>query len=1387
VQRSVLVGGAGVGTILAAIGIASMAAAVPMQPPPSPVVVSAAPATQPSAPPPHLTGTDLLSGFYGKRVSHLDSSVLRVLIVTTADPVSSHLDWSYDSAIESLRRALEHSGYVIDRFWLPWRQNGDTAMAKLGVADSFPAAQWPGVVLFRKRNPLEPRVVLAYLVGEVPTSGVHSRALRVALDERRRLLIADSTARWSDTLHIVGPTFSGSALSLRRAIENWRDSTRDTSFAQLVTGSASDSTNLSTLKMDRASFGATVHTSTWLETAAESLIVQRLGIRRSELAFLHEGTTQYGQSAATSDTSIAAHADSVQPLRLSFPMNISSLRAQYAQHPVAPPQPAGRDAPPAPTPPRLALDQREPASLTESPAVLSQLTAPSVEILVSQIERSMVAHHIRAVGILATDIRDELFLVDEIRQRLHDVQIFFYGSNALFLRSEYRAAVNGSLVLSTYPLFLENQYWDLTKNDDERLIFASDQAEGLFNAVLFEMGNTAAMTEYVAPIERAPARESVTPPTWVTVVGRNDMYPVTLASDSTRLGGATERRYMVARQASDTRGYTERAGPAWKFLLLLLLLLGGFVASLVVLQRRTAPRVNAIVAAPSDVLVDAKPTAAEDRLALQRAARWASLLLHRELYVLLRFFSLFVGFSGGLLLLMRPRAHGITLPTSGLIILGAVSAFWAVVVLRRAVIQSVEVLSVGRDHGIGFVFAGVWPRRRDRMLWFVEVTARVGVLIAGLSYFLLTLVFLGQVMGLDERTSAFFFQRAVSVAGGVSPAVPIVLAAAGFVTWCSWHLMRITLLAEPTVFEEFLLRRDTAEFRLRSTKRGIREFRREAEHQARAAIRLSHRAMLLIKSEPPRDRNGHDDGNGNGNGNGNGKQLAGRRWRRTVSPDDLLVQARAAKSLAESAVENAERLLEEAATGDVMTRSVVQQLAELETPDIHRAAAHAQQAVGRAESVFVLRRGSPATSEPHPVPADHPGAASGSFNSMNLKIRFQRARRFFDNVRGVVPSVGRGYTRFENWYDRSIGDDPPLERSSSAARDLSDSLFYMIPSGTAFSVFVIAVAFAIWLASQFELSLEALILPRPAWLGGITSFDALFRFGTIALVGVTAWGVFRLLDTWSHVRTILKEIEPDLLPSLVALPPKLARVTRLTPFGHMSRADIEELVEDRWKDMRRALDAAPRRFGDIFTEHAGGKSLDRPPLPRSRPYELNWDASGDFSRLHQAVEWCRESGLLTPMAAPADPASPPPDHAERNSARRAADLYAVFIADYVDWVFQHLRYLASFLLVALVLTIVLLSSYPFQPQSVLKVIYAIVLVGGVGSLLLVIVQMNRDDVLSAISNTEAGTVSWDPQFISAVATYGAVPLITLISTESPAVREFLFSWVTPLLRIFSKG
>ena len=104
-----------------------------------------------------------------------------LLIATVPDPVSSRLPHFFDSIIESLGRAAEASGYTLDRFALPWLEG------RKGADDGVPS--WhptlyesvPGLILFR--DPHDRKLLLVFLVGETPTTGIHKEALFSALNQ----------------------------------------------------------------------------------------------------------------------------------------------------------------------------------------------------------------------------------------------------------------------------------------------------------------------------------------------------------------------------------------------------------------------------------------------------------------------------------------------------------------------------------------------------------------------------------------------------------------------------------------------------------------------------------------------------------------------------------------------------------------------------------------------------------------------------------------------------------------------------------------------------------------------------------------------------------------------------------------------------------------------------------------------------------------------------------------------------------------------------------------------------------------------------------------------------------------------------------------------------
>jgi hypothetical protein len=76
---------------------------------------------------------------------------------------------------------VEASGYTIDRFALPWPENGKEAHDRTPSWHESLYDSAPGLMLFR--DPSEQKLLLVFLVGETPTTGVHKHAMFSALEQ----------------------------------------------------------------------------------------------------------------------------------------------------------------------------------------------------------------------------------------------------------------------------------------------------------------------------------------------------------------------------------------------------------------------------------------------------------------------------------------------------------------------------------------------------------------------------------------------------------------------------------------------------------------------------------------------------------------------------------------------------------------------------------------------------------------------------------------------------------------------------------------------------------------------------------------------------------------------------------------------------------------------------------------------------------------------------------------------------------------------------------------------------------------------------------------------------------------------------------------------------
>ena len=87
------------------------------------------------------------------------------------------------------------------------------------------------------------------------------------------------------------------------------------------------------------------------------------------------------------------------------------------------------------------------------------------------------------------------------------------------------------------------------------------------------------------------------------------------------------------------------------------------------------------------------------------------------------------------------------------------------------------------------------------------------------------------------------------------------------------------------------------------------------------------------------------------------------------------------------------------------------------------------------------------------------------------------------------------------------------------------------------------------------------------------------------------------------------------------------------------------------------------------------------------------------------------------------------------------------------------------------------SSYPFDPLPVLGGMFLMVFSLTGGTVIWVYAQMHRDATLSYITNTRPGELGG--KFWIQLVTFGAGPLLGLLTTLFPSITDFLSSWILP--------
>jgi len=493
------------------------------------------------------------------------------VIATVPNPVSTHLALVFDRMVETIEQAAQDNGYSYDSSWFPWNDNKDYSRYPDQLAaegSQSRSEEQPGVMVFRK--PLGPDEkapykggLVVFLVAELPTGGIN----RYQFENAVEWIHLRGGLTGAEDLKILGPSFSGSLPSLYQFLNSV---TFFKGRIRVSSGTVSSDSSYHWFK-DQLKERGTFDTALEGDCVALNRFVAYVkdeNYDKHRIAVLSEDETAFGGSAVVPDDSNIESQNgrcTYDPklTYLYYPRDIATLRSAYEQQAIFG---SGKQASNDPNVPAITLrgDLSEPKN-SEHDTVRTYsdgLTALAQESVLLSITDVLRAKNIQFVILRSTNSLDQIFLSQFLRRLVPEARIVIDGADLLLRRGSEGAALRGVMVLSTYPLLTWQQDWTSELKGGYR-IFGQDNVEGLYIAAreLLQDPKKTHDSSQIRIANYSPPRwarsadaneeDNHRPPTWLTVIGNHNFWPVAV------LNAVTLRKIAPA-YASVLRTATQR-------------------------------------------------------------------------------------------------------------------------------------------------------------------------------------------------------------------------------------------------------------------------------------------------------------------------------------------------------------------------------------------------------------------------------------------------------------------------------------------------------------------------------------------------------------------------------------------------------------------------------------------------------------------------------------------------------------------------------------------------------------------------------------------------------------------------------------------------------------
>jgi hypothetical protein len=227
------------------------------------------------------------------------------------------------------------------------------------------------------------------------------------------------------------------------------------------------------------------------------------------------------------------------------------------------------------------------------------------------------------------------------------------------------------------------------------------------------------------------------------------------------------------------------------------------------------------------------------------------------------------------------------------------------------------------------------------------------------------------------------------------------------------------------------------------------------------------------------------------------------------------------------------------------------------------------------------------------------------------------------------------------------------------------------------------------------------------------------------------------------------------------------------------RTILQEMRDAQWID------------SETFESFSGQQNEYAFQLSEQQPIRTSWDRGGPD---------CCPSGSSAATAAKSDeedsgeaasakclqsrPDVPSPCGTTFDRSNCVVEIGNEYIAmrmgTYIRYVTLHMKNLMTFMSLGFLLTLLAAISYPFDQPRLIAWSSTLILAALLFTVGTVLAQMDRDAILSRMSDTKPGEVRY-MLFLKHMLAVGGLPLITVLATLFPAIGSFLFSWAAPVL------